>query len=127
MAPNMSMIQTVIATKYKAVSIGVFLFFTTISGTICTVTLGALIGKYAEDDMNTLGYILAASASIPCLIAAFCFYMAGFHYAEFKTKAAEEKAAALVRAESLQVDLRTLSVASLDVYQNKATQRIQTR
>lgn len=88
MAPNMSMIQTVIDTKYKAVSIGVFLFGTTISGTICTIVLGALIGTYAKTDMRTLGYILAASASIPSLIAAFCFYMAGFHYAAFKTKAA---------------------------------------
>ena len=123
MAPNMSMIQTMIETKYKAVSIGVFLFFTTISGTICTVTLGALIDTYAEHDMKTLGYILAASASIPCLVAAFCFYMAGFHYAEFKSKATEEKAAALDHVESLKVDWRTLSTVSLEVYSIKATQK----
>jgi len=102
-----------IETKYKAASIGVYVFLTTITGTICDVIIGKLVEDYALNDVKILGYILAASASIPCLIATLCFYKSGLYYAEFKTKATEEKAAALIHADSLHVHWRKLSVDSL--------------
>lgn len=43
MAPCIAMIQTVIDVKYKAVSVGVFFFATSIAQTLAAVVLGQLI------------------------------------------------------------------------------------
>ena len=83
-SPNMAMIQTVIDVKYKSVAIGVYLFGTTIAGTLGSFVVGELITLYAPEGGYTVGVIMAVNTSVPCLVAAFCFYMAGGHYSEFK-------------------------------------------
>lgn len=83
------MIQTVIDTKYKGVAIGVYLFCTTISGTVAAAVVGNLISHIVgdkEDPDNMEGKIIALNTMIPCLLAAICFYIAGFPYQKFKNE-----------------------------------------
>lgn len=62
-----------------------------------------------------MGYILAASTAVPCLLAAICFYISGTYYVEFKKKLVAEKEAAMVVAEKEHIELRSESIAELQV------------
>lgn len=85
MPPAMSMLQTCMDTRFKGVSIGIFLFATTISGTVA-VSFTAQMIKYfdAKDDPEKIGKIIGFSTTVPCFFAAICFYKAGVHYAKQK-------------------------------------------
>lgn len=62
-----------------------FLFTTTISGTIATVVIDQLVQAVdAYTHLERLGYIMIASTCIPYIFAIPCFYIAGKHYVEFK-------------------------------------------
>jgi hypothetical protein len=119
-SPNMAMIQTVIDTRYKAVSIGMFLFGTTISGTVASYLVGQLIQNFVPDNdtSNTLGVILAINTTVPCLLASFCFYMAGGHYVKFKEESLLEHDDVNKRTEDLQLDVARLNVAGLTLYES---------
>ena len=71
----------------------------------------------ADDTNNTVGLILALNTTIPCFLAAICFYMAGAPYSEFKVAAKLEKEEVDNKCEELEINLRTLSVASLALYE----------
>ncbi|CDW91861.1 UNKNOWN [Stylonychia lemnae] len=84
-SPSISMIQTVIDSSVKGVAISVFLFTTTISGTIATVVIDQLIDAFdAYNHLERLGYIMVANCCIPYITAIPCFYIAGKNYEEFK-------------------------------------------
>jgi hypothetical protein len=85
MAPSIAMIQTVIDVKYKAVSVGVFFFATSITSACAAVVLGQLITAFNlnQDTITELGYVLAFNTAVPCIIASFCFWKCGAPYEEF--------------------------------------------
>lgn len=69
--------------RFKGVSIGIFLFATTISGTVAVSFTAQMIKHFdAKDDPEKIGKIIGFSTTVPCLFAAFCFYKAGIHYAK---------------------------------------------
>ncbi len=81
---------------YSLIAISVFLFTTTISGTIATVVIDQLVEAVdAYNHLERLGYIMVASTCIPYTLAIPCFYIAGKHYVEFKKCLAYCKSATL--------------------------------
>ena len=70
------------------------------------------------DTSNTIGVIIAINTTVPCLLAAFCFYMAGGHYVKFKEDALIEHEDVIQRTEDLQLNVSGLNVAGLAVYES---------
>lgn len=76
MSPCIAMIQQVVDTKYKAVSIGVFFWGTAMAQSLSCVVVGQLLNDYHLTDKNVekLGTIIFFNTALPCVLAAFCFY-----------------------------------------------------
>lgn len=70
-----------------------------------------------DKDITTIGYILALNTCIPCLLAAICFYKAGTPYECFKVEIKVEKEGVEYKLRQLELNMRTLSVASLNLYE----------
>ena len=74
---------------------GVFLFSSTIAGTIAATVVGAIEGHYEDSDGNVppeiTGNIMAINTTVPSLLAAVCFYFSGIHYANYKQAVNAEK------------------------------------
>lgn len=82
MPAAVAMIQTCMDVRYKGVAIGIFLFCTTISGTVAVTVDASLIKSLgAEKDPKKIGQIVALSTIVPTILAAIAFYFAGIHYA----------------------------------------------
>ncbi len=62
-----------------------------------------------------MGYILAGSTAIPCLLASLCFYKAGTYYIEIKTQIEKDKQVAFKTASISKIDLRSESIQELQV------------
>jgi hypothetical protein len=67
----------------------------------------------ATDDPIQIGKIVALSTTVPCLLAAFCFWRAGIYYADVKTKQMMVVEAAIEKVSAYHVDMRTNSISSL--------------
>lgn len=97
MAPCIAMIQSTIDIKYKAVSVGVFFFGTAVAQALSAVVVGQLITHMNITDMNVtkLGVIITLNTSLPCLLAAFCFYKSGKPYEEIRLTMERQKVEAV--------------------------------
>lgn len=84
--PAINMILTVIDPQFKGVGIALFLFSTTVSGTIALLVIGKLEDA-VDGNIGALSWVLTLSTVIPCLLAAGCFFIAMGHYVEFKKDA----------------------------------------
>ena len=87
--------------EFKGVSVGVFLFATTIAGTVAAAVVGAVAEQFDEQSQSyedRLGDIMAINTVVPCLFATFFFWMAGRRYAEIRREQVAENEDALVKA-----------------------------
>ena len=79
-----------------------FLFSTTVSGTIAATVVGSINDAFADSngdvDPVTLGYIMTVSTVVPCIFAAMCFKIAGNHYVAFKIKQTVETEDVMTKA-----------------------------
>ena len=63
---------------------------------LATVAIDALVKNYdAYTHLDRLGYIMVGSTCIPYALAIICFFFAGKHYVEFKTRLMHCKSATL--------------------------------
>lgn len=60
---------------------------------------------------------MAINTAGPMIFAAACFYMAGGHYAEFKVEQNALKEEVMEKTQSINLNLRSISVASLNSYE----------
>ena len=110
----LSMLLTCIQVEFKGVAVGIFLFCTTIVGTIAVWFDAEMIKSLeATEDPIQIGKIVALSTTVPCLIAAFCFWKAGIYYAEVKTKQTKVKEEAIDKVSVYHIDMRADSISSL--------------
>ena len=114
MPPVLSMLLTCIEVQYKGVAVGIFLFSTTIAGTVAVWFDARMIKAFsADDDPAQIGKIVAFSTTVPCVLAAFCFWRAGIQYAKVKTQQTQIVEEAIDKVSAYHVDMRTNSIASL--------------
>ena len=107
MAPAVAMIQITIDVRYKGVAMGVFLFSTAIVGTIGTAIVGVVISGVT--DQKKEGLIIALNTAIPCILAAFTFWISSIHYGRFKEQLEKEKDDAQAKASNLDIsDVKTV-------------------
>jgi len=66
--------------------VSLYLFTTTVSGTIALLVIGKLRDQVGSENFAALSWILTLSTVIPSLLAAGCFYMSMKYYVDFKTK-----------------------------------------
>lgn len=81
--PSIAMILTVIDPQFKGIGIALFLFSTTISGTIALLVIGKLEDYYGSENYDALSWVLTLSTVIPCILAAGSFFIAMGHYVDF--------------------------------------------
>ena len=100
--------------RFKGVAIGIFLFSTTIVGTIAVSVNAELIKVFGvTDNPEGIGKIVGFSTSVPCIFAAVCFWRAGIHYAKQKAEIDSLKEASLVKVVEYNVDLTNESITAL--------------
>ena len=73
---------------------GVFLGTTAIFGTIGSLIIGIIIDDFNISSQEKKGWLIAINTAIPCLFAAFFFYISSIHYAEYRATLVQEKAEA---------------------------------
>ena len=114
MPPTLAMLMTCIDIKFKGVAVGIFLFATTIAGTIA-VSFDAQLIKWLDgtEDPVQVGKVVALSTTFPCLLAAYCFWNAGKHYAVFKEAQVKKVDDAIDKVSAYHIALETQSIASL--------------
>lgn len=110
----LSMLLTCIEVQFKGVAVGIFLFATTIAGTVAVWFDARMIKALeATDDPVQIGKMIALSTTVPCLLAAICFWRAGIYYAAVKTEQTKIVEAAIDKVSAYHVDMRTNSISSL--------------
>ena len=103
--PTFSMILTSIDPKYKGQAVGIFAFSTTMSGTFVVWLDAKLISLMDSngDSLFHIGTVITLTTSLPCLIAAICFWRAGIHYEQFKLDEEKKVDDALEKMEAYHV------------------------
>jgi len=90
--------------KYKAVSISVFFFAITMSGTFASIIVGTMIQDY-DSNITDLSYIMVLNTALPCLLASICFFKAGTPYSKQKTEMEAAKESALDKASEMGLEM----------------------
>jgi len=121
MSPSVSMIQQVVDVRYKGVAIGVFLFATTLAGTLAATVIGEVVTATKDDpndpdDPATIGVIMAISTGVPCIFATIFFYIAAQRYEEIRIEQEAKKEDAIVKASVYDVEFKSRAGSSTSIY-----------